>query len=79
MNKVIDFLASVMTAATLCCLVRYIIYPGLRIIVRSIVGIMRLVGTFLRRQEEEPASVQRIEAQAIVVQGTPLPPLLNHD
>lgn len=64
MNRVIDCLAYVMTAATLYCLVRYGIYPAIRLVFRTIGAITRFIARHLRSERSDAVAAHVAEVCA---------------
>lgn len=80
MDKVIDFLAFVMTAATLYCLVRYGIYPAIRLVFRMIGAIARFSARLLRQEPCDAVDVEHVaEACASPLAAAECRQQTNHD
>lgn len=78
-GRVIDFLAFVMTAATLYCLVRYGIYPAIRLVFRMIGAIARFFASQLRSERSDAVAEHVAEACASPLIAPPGPQCTNHD
>lgn len=79
MNKVIDFLAFVMTAVTLCCLVRYVVYPVLRLAFRIFAASARFFARLLRREPCDAAVEHVAEVCASPLAAAESRQQTNHD
>lgn len=79
MDRVIDFLAFVMTAATLYCLVRYVMYPVLRLAFRIIAAIARFFARLLRQEPCDVAVEHVAEVCASPLAAAQSRQQTNHD
>lgn len=79
MDKVIDCLSYAMTAATLCCLVRYVIYPVLRLAFCIIAAVARFLARLLRQEPRDAALEHVAEMCASPLKLAPSRQQADHD